>query len=175
MEQVPGTEWTGEEERRVAIEKWTRGWRSGANWFYWIAGLSVVNSAIALFQGEWGFVVGLGITQFFQALAQAAGEQAGGVALVLRLLGMALALLAALVFVLFGWLANRGHGWAFVAGMVLYLLDGLIFLLVRDWLALGFHVFALFCIFAGYGALRKLREAQAPAPAESRPLGPGGA
>jgi hypothetical protein len=40
--------------------------------------------------------------------------------------------------------------------MVLYTLDGMIFLLGPDWLALGFHAFALFCIFNGYRALRRL-------------------
>ncbi|MCP4560303.1 MAG: hypothetical protein GY837_07230, partial [Bosea sp.] len=48
--------------RRLEAEKISMGFRSGANWFYWIAGLSIANSLVILFQGEWGFVVGLGIT-----------------------------------------------------------------------------------------------------------------
>jgi hypothetical protein len=45
--------------------------------------------------------------------------------------------------------------------MVLYGLDGLLFLIVQDWLSFGFHVFALFCIFGGYRSLKNLRVAEA--------------
>jgi hypothetical protein len=35
----------------------------GANWFFWIAALSLVNSIISLYGGGWGFSIGLGFTQ----------------------------------------------------------------------------------------------------------------
>lgn len=37
--------------------------KSGANWFYWIAALSLVTSIISLAGGDWGFLVSLGVTQ----------------------------------------------------------------------------------------------------------------
>lgn len=43
---------------RVELQKRAN---SGAGWFFWIAGLSVVNSAISLLGGGWSFVLGLGI------------------------------------------------------------------------------------------------------------------
>ena len=33
--------------------------KSGANWFYWIAGLSLINSAIFVFGGNVNFIAGL--------------------------------------------------------------------------------------------------------------------
>jgi len=63
------------------------------------------------------------------------------------------------MIVVFGILGERavaGYRWAFVLGMVLYALDGCLFLLVRDWPALGFHVFALVMIGRGYVAARRL-------------------
>jgi hypothetical protein len=36
--------------------------KSGANWFYWIAALSLVTSVISLAGGTWGFFVSLGVT-----------------------------------------------------------------------------------------------------------------
>src|SRR4051794_33834386 len=36
--------------------------KSGADWFFWIAGLSLVNSFVALSGKGWGFILGLGIT-----------------------------------------------------------------------------------------------------------------
>ena len=62
---------------------------------------------------------------------------------------LALDLLAAAVFILFGVFANKGHRWAFIVGMVLFALDGLIFLLAQDWIGVGFHVFVLYCFFRG--------------------------
>jgi hypothetical protein len=127
--------------------------RSGAGWFYWIAGLSVINSIATLSGSSWGFIIGLGITQVFDALASNLGGSGKLVALVLDLL-------AAGVLVVFGVFANKGRAWAFVVGMILYALDGLIFLVVGDWLSVGFHVFALFCILAGFSANQKLRALQ---------------
>jgi hypothetical protein len=45
--------------------------------------------------------------------------------------------------------------------MLLYFVDGLIFLLVQDWLSIGFHAFALFCIFGGYASMKKLAQLEA--------------
>jgi hypothetical protein len=127
--------------------------KSGAGWFYWIAGLSLVNSILSVFGQEGGFVIGLGITQVFDALAKGAGGAGPAVALVLDLL-------AAGFFVLLGVFASRRHAWAFILGMVLYSFDALIFVLATFWLGVGFHVFALVCIFAGFSANQKLRAQQ---------------
>jgi hypothetical protein len=40
--------------------------------------------------------------------------------------------------------------------MVFYGLDGLIFLLVQDWVGMGFHAFAIMMIMRGYLAARQL-------------------
>jgi len=127
--------------------------KSGAGWFYWIAGLSLINSISMLSGSGWGFVIGLGITQVFDAFASGLGGSGKLVALVLDLL-------AAGVFVFFGVFANKRQAWAFIVGMVLYALDGLIFLAVSDWLSVGFHVFALICILAGFSANQKLKALQ---------------
>ena len=49
MEDAPETALTEEQERAVEIEKNRSAFLSGANWFFWIAGLSLINSIIALF------------------------------------------------------------------------------------------------------------------------------
>jgi hypothetical protein len=88
------------------------------------------------------------VTQIIDHIAHGMGSGAMGVAVVLDLL-------AAGLFAVFGLLANKGQGWAFLVGMVLYAGDGLLLLLGGDWLGLGFHGFALYCIFNGYRALRR--------------------
>ena len=137
--------------------KLLRAMGSGANWFYWIAGLSLLNSVIQMFDSDRSFVVGLGITQVFDAIASLAAKEAGpGAGTVLRGIAFALDVCVAGVFALFGWQAGKRRRWAFLLGMILYFLDALIFLLASDWLSLGFHAFALVGIWAGFSSLRKL-------------------
>ena len=147
--------------------------KSGANWFYWIAGLSLVNSGVMLAGGDWGFIVGLGITQLADAIGMAAAEEMGA-GIGLRAFVFGFDAFVAGIFVFFGFLAGKRHNWAFVVGMALYAADGLLFLLVADWLSLGFHAFALFGLFGGLTAGRKLAALERPAdPAlTSQPITP---
>jgi len=78
---------------------------SGARWFYWVAGLSLVNSIASLAGQQWRFILGLGITQLVDALATHSGR---GIAVVAV---MDAAIVAG--FVLLGRFAQRGRVWAF--------------------------------------------------------------
>jgi hypothetical protein len=42
--------------------------------------------------------------------------------------------------------------------MVLYGIDALMFLLIKDWLSIGFHALALYGFFKAIGAIKKLRK-----------------
>jgi hypothetical protein len=137
------------DETRKALESQRR---SGGQWFYWIAGLSLINSALALAGQDWRFILGLGVTQLVQELTQesgTAGIKAGIVGL--AVIGL---------FAVIGQRAIQGYRWAFLLGTALFALDGAIFLLVQDWVGVGFHAFALIMILRGYSAARQL-----PAPA----------
>jgi hypothetical protein len=125
---------------------------TSANWFFWIAALSLVNSVVAHSGSQWHFFLGLGMTEVVDVVA----GQFGGV-------GMAIAimfdLLAATVFAGFGLLARRMLLWPFVAGMVVYLLDGGLLLAVGEYFGAAFHAYALYAIFVGFNALRESRSA----------------
>ncbi len=129
--------------------------KNGANWFFWIAGLSVLNTVIIMVGGELSFIVGLGITQIFDALAYSFKHNSG---VNLDFVFITLSLLVAGIFVLFGYLARNKNSGIYITGMILYFLDGLIFLLIGDWLSLGFHVFVIFSLFSGVKALKSLKE-----------------
>ncbi|MBN1473282.1 MAG: hypothetical protein JW914_01575 [Syntrophaceae bacterium] len=146
-------------EERLKLESAFKG---GASWFFWIAGLSLINSVILLAGGQWSFIVGLGITQIIDSVGLAASGEAGNVG---KIVAFIFDLMAAGVFVLFGVLARRGYGGAFIVGMIVYALDGLLFLLVKDLLSIGFHVFALFFIYGGYSAYKKLKSMGTVSPA----------
>lgn len=149
------------------LQKQLQEFHNGANWFYWIAGLSVVNSLLIFFGTGWAFIFGLGITQFVDGAAGAIGEEMGGGtgAWVVRAIGLGFSIAVAAVFALIGWLANKGYGAAFIFGMVIYVLDALVFIAAAflgapDWLGLAFHALALFFMFRGYSALRQLKTVQ---------------
>jgi hypothetical protein len=118
--------------------------KSGANWFFWIVGLSIGNSVIALSGGGKRFIVGLGITSVVDAVAQEA-KMGMGAALVVTVI-------AAGIFIPFGLLARRRRKWAFLLGMLLYGLDGLLFVLMKDVLSVGFHLLLLYFIYRGMKA-----------------------
>jgi len=121
--------------------------RNGANWFYWIAALSLINAGIAFAGQQWRFILGLGATQIVQELAHSgsSGTKAGFVGV--ALIG---------IFAIIGQRAAQGAGWAFVLGMILYAVDGAIFVLIQDWPSAGFHAFAIAMIGRGYVATRRL-------------------
>jgi hypothetical protein len=122
-----------------------------ASWFYWVAGLSLVNSIIAFTGGNWRFIFGLGVTQIIDEFA----SQMSGSG---QVIALALNIAAAGIFVLFGVFAHKGHTWAFIVGMVLFALDGVILVLASQWLGVAFHAYVLFRLFQGFTACRELRE-----------------
>jgi hypothetical protein len=131
--------------------------KSGANWFYWIAGLSLINTAINLFGGTWAFVVGLGAAQFVDAFVAALTDYASQeTALVAKIIGLIVNLILAAVFAVFGALAGQRRKWAFIVGMLLYALDGVLCIVVGDWWGALFHLFPLYGLFIGLKARNRL-------------------
>ncbi|MFA5553921.1 MAG: hypothetical protein WCZ89_09125 [Phycisphaerae bacterium] len=131
--------------------------KSGASWFYWIAGLSIINSILVISRSDLTFIIGLGITQIISGIGLVLEERIGSLG---HIIAFVFCLIASGVFAMFGIFANKRHLWAFIVGMVLYALDGLLFLIVQDWLSIGFHVFALVCIYSGLKAQNKLAQMQ---------------
>lgn len=138
-------------EKNLKIEE--RG-KSGADWFFWIAGLSLINSIILLAGGQWSFIVGLGITQIIDTIGLGIAKEAG---IIGNIIAFVFDALAAGIFIIFGIFSKKRYSWAFIVGMILYALDGLLFLLVRDFLSIGFHIFALYCIYGGFKANKLLK------------------
>ncbi len=163
----PGQVQITEQQKALILQLLQKRTQSGANWFFWIAGLSLINTFAAAMGSNMRFIVGLGITQIVDALVAQAGKPGSPAAL-------AFDFVAAGVVVAFGLLCRKGREWAFIVGMILYALDGLLFLLAKDVLSIGFHLFALYMIYKGLKAaeaLRKLQPATALSAGGSAPPG----
>jgi hypothetical protein len=135
---------------RLAVSKMvaaTRA-RTDARWFYWIAALSAINFFIL--DGKVHFGVGLGLTSVVHGFVKRAGN-AGHV------LDIVINACAAGVFITFGYFATKVRKWAFLLGMALYVVDGLLVVALRDILAVGFHTYALYAISRGLAAAKQAR------------------
>jgi hypothetical protein len=101
--------------------------KNGAGWFLAIAGLSIVNSIMTITGSNFHFIFGLGITQIVDAIGRNGGTTGS-------LLGLVVNVFVAAVFVMLWRFAKVGQKWAFLVGMGLYLVDGLILVPFQDWL-----------------------------------------
>jgi hypothetical protein len=147
---------------QAAMAELTRRMKNGANNFYWIAALSVINSFVLQFGGSLYFVVGLASTLIVDSVFVEIAKGAADSSLVVKVIGLAISIFIAGIFALFGLFANRGKSWAFIVGMVLYVLDSLLMLAFQEWLGLVFHGLFLFGLFGGWRALTELNKLAPP-------------
>jgi hypothetical protein len=139
FEQVTGTNSNADVEQKLRLEHALKG---SASWFILVGALSLVNSVLGMAGAKIHFIFGLGITQVVDAISHQAGS--AGQVLDLVINGM-----IAGVFALFWHFAKKGAKWAWITGMVLYLLDGLILLPFGDYLGLAFHAYVLYRLYSG--------------------------
>lgn len=127
-------------------------------WFWWIAALSVVNSIAVILDLKYGMALGLGFTQVIDAIFSfGADGEAMSPGATARVIQLSLVGAVAGGFYALGRAARRCSTRAFAWGMGLYALDALIFVLVGDWIGVGFHVFVLFMLWGGFSILRSAR------------------
>lgn len=141
-------------EQKIKIEAQ---FKRGANWFYWIAGLSLLNAAIVVFDGNLSFVIGLAITQVIQwFFIGFSTDVSATTKTILDLISFSLIIGTTLIFILFGFFSQRKIRWVYITGMVFYALDGLLYLFFKEFLGFGFHIFALLGLYGGFKAMRTL-------------------
>ncbi|HAV92401.1 TPA: hypothetical protein DCW38_04390 [candidate division WOR-3 bacterium] len=138
-------------EQRLRIENEVKG---SASWFYWIAALSILNSIIFMFNLNWNFVIGLGVTQLLDFAGRAFSDNfISGI----KYLSLSLNIILSAVFIVIGLYANKASRKAFIIGMILYGLDTIVFILAFDLLGIGFHIFAIYFMFRGFQACAKMK------------------
>ena len=145
-------------EQKVRAENVLNGTTSN---FYWIAGLSIINSIAHFAGGNIRFSIGLGITQVIDAISTVLVRDIGGnAATIIQSVAFMLDIFIAGIFIVFGIFARKQQKWAFLVGMTLYALDGIIFLIAKDFIGFGFHLFILFGLYTGFISVKKYKEAQ---------------
>lgn len=130
--------------------------KNGAGWFFWIAGLSMINTIIVLTGSTWHFIFGLGLTEIVDSIAMHMAAMGQLAAIVVNTF-------IAGVLVLFGVFGRKSCKWSFVVGIGVYALDGLLLLMFRDFLGSAFHGLALYSMYRGMaaiGPLNAIRDAE---------------
>jgi len=125
---------------------------SSARWFWWIAGLSLVNTVLYYAGSNTSFVMGLALTTIVNVLF----------ARMVALAVLATILIIGFYFVV-GLYAQRGRLWAFYTGLAVYVIDALILLKFEDWMSAGFHALAIYFIVRGMMRLRQSADDSASA------------
>lgn len=132
--------------------------RGGINWFFWIAGLSILNSIIFALGANLTFTVGLGMTQLVDGFIHAGTQGSGQNAWVIIVIGVMVNLFIAGIFALFGFLGRKRNRGAIIAGLVLYLIDAILVLVFKDYFGFLFHGLAVYGIITGLRAMNQLQK-----------------
>jgi hypothetical protein len=121
---------------------------SGADQFYWIAGLGVANSILYAINAVLFFPMGLAVTQLLTGISR-------GQALEMRVVTGLAVLVFLGIFLLSGYFARKGELWAFILGGAVYLFDTVLMFILGDWFAAAVHGFFLYYIVRGLIFLKK--------------------
>lgn len=141
-------------EREYELALHLQNIHKGANWFYWIVGLSLVNVVLSAFGADVHFIIGLGYAEL-----SAAGLTLEGDSAIVKIISAALTILVLCGFLFIGRKAHQpSKGW-FMAGIILYGLDSLIYLYVTDILPALFHLYVLYNLVMGYRAIEPYNQA----------------
>lgn len=110
--------------------------QNAASQFYWIAVLSLVNLILLIVDAQVIFPTGLAIASILAALSY-------GLELTWRIVVSLGALGMVGMFALFGYYGKKGASWAFISGIAIYVLDGVIWGFLGGWISAGFHALIL--------------------------------
>ncbi len=120
----------------------------GADWFFWLAILSIINTLLVYFYRIPNTPVALGLTQWLDGTHSGLGSSMTPSGFILIAAALAM----------FGLLARRGSDLAFVVGIFLYVIDAFLSIGLRDFWGFGVHLIGLFFLGKGLLASRHIRE-----------------
>jgi hypothetical protein len=134
----------------------------GASCINAIGLFSLINTFVYSGGGKISFVIGLGVTQVIDGLVKI-GRVTGSSSSI-STFAFIIDLLISIAFIQMGRSAKNKNKNVFLAGLVLYALDSLVFLVFWSWIGLMFHIFFLYGIWAGYRALFEWQKLETETP-----------
>ena len=126
----------------------------GASWFYWIVGLTLINTIILQSGWDFNFWLGATVSVFADAFAAASGSASA------RILSLGFDVIVIGFYAMCGVMSYRGASWAFILGLVFFALDTILLVLLLQPIGILIHGWALYCIFSGLMANNNLQRLQ---------------
>lgn len=124
-----------------------------SDWWFWIAGLTAVNTGAVFAHSTWGFALGTEVVDYVNWTAVGnPGIKVAALCIDAVIIGL---------IALWGVLCKKGFRWAFWSGMVLYGLDTILALYARQWIDGAFHAYAIYSIYQGVAAAGLLKKLEA--------------
>ena len=146
------------DQAALARAQFTQQAKNGARNFYWIAGLSFLNSIITAFGGEFYLVMGLASTLFVDYFAVGLAQEMPEMTILFKVIAVVVSLVISGVLGFLGFLAGKGRRWAYVSGLIFYAIDTVIMFALQEWRGLLIHLFFLWALFTGLRALNQLQK-----------------
>lgn len=116
----------------------------GASWFYWIAGLVILQLLAMLNHIAWGTSIGLGILRYPPQFMSLSPTLAAAAAIV--------------VLLALGYVSGRPVRWTFVLGILLYGADGVLFLMQHDYFGVVVHIIIIYFLWNGLSAANMMAQ-----------------
>ncbi len=113
-----------------------------------IALLSLAFSWFYLSGNDLRYIAGLGMTRIADNILKYSSTGTESYILI-----WAFNFCAALIFSLSGYFSMKRKSWAFITGMIIYALDGVLLMAYKEWPGFIFHIFSIIVIFYGWIAL----------------------
>lgn len=130
---------------------------NASSWFLWIAVLSMINITLIAFGQKISFLIGLGVNYAILGVFNGIGEVSGSNFMIYGYIA------TYLFSALYIWIWNKSkkkNQRVYLAGLIIYGIDTLVFVLSKEWFSVAFHLFALWMLYAGYATLLKYRKAE---------------
>ncbi len=126
--------------------------KKAANWFYWIAALSIINSILNFdTPSNIGFRGGLGVCLLVDAAIMDIYGSYNYYATIINVI-------ISLVIAFIGYQARKANKTAFIIGLNFYALDAILFFYFNLWMSFAFHILFLYLIYKGIPAINELKE-----------------
>jgi serine/threonine protein kinase len=128
-----------------------------ASIFFLIAVVSVINSIFYVLGGKYpDLFSGLRITILINVMAKVLAEDSGLSSILIMIIGLGISIVIPGLFVFFGLQTRNRSRAGMLLGAILYIMDALFTLIIRDWISLVYHVLLLVGLWFGYRALSEL-------------------
>jgi hypothetical protein len=127
--------------------------KSAISWFYWIAGLTLVNIVLLVTNSSISLLFGLGGSNLAVAIGTGLSRSSGN--WVFQFTSMVIAVSLAGIFMFIARRAESNPKFVSL-GLLLYALDLFFVLLLGDFLSLSFHIFAIMAISLQYYSAKNL-------------------